>query len=100
MWVKVAGVSELSEGQGKTVVAEGKSLALFRHEGKYRALDNTCPHRGGPLGEGHLEDGEVVCPWHAWAFEVTSGKCRVLPGQADVKTYPVKVEGNDVFVDV
>jgi NAD(P)H-dependent nitrite reductase small subunit len=98
-WVKVAKASDFSEGQGKTVIANEKEIALFMHKGKFCALDNTCPHRGGPLGEGHLENGEVVCPWHAWAFEVTTGKCRVLPGEVDAKTYPVKVEGEDVLVD-
>jgi nitrite reductase (NADH) small subunit len=99
MWTKVAKVSEFTEGQGRTVLAGAKELALFLYKGKFHALDSVCPHRGGPLGEGHLEDGEVVCPWHAWAFEVGTGKCRVLPGEADVAVFPVKVEGEDVLVD-
>lgn len=100
-WTRVGKASEFAEGQGRTViVGGGKELAVFLYKGDFFVLDNVCPHRGGPLGEGHLEDGEVVCPWHAWAFEVGSGRCRVLPGEADVATFPVKVEDGDVFADL
>ncbi len=100
MWTKVAKTSDLSEGQGKTVIAAQKEVALFMYKGKFCALDNTCPHSGGPLGEGHLDDGEVICPWHAWPFDVTTGRSRFVPGEADVRTYPVKVEGGEVLIDV
>src|SRR5262245_21436033 len=99
MWTKVAKTGDLQDGQGVSVELGGHCIALFKHGGKFKAIDGNCPHRGGPLAQGSIEDGEVVCPWHAWAFNIDTGKSRVLPGQTDLKTYPVKVEGDDVLID-
>ena len=97
MWQKSLKASEILEGQGKVAVLNGKEIALFKHEGKIFALANLCPHRGGPLGEGSLDGGEVICPWHAWGFDVKTGQCRTLP---DVKqpTFEGKVDGEDILV--
>ena len=65
----------------------------------FYALENACPHRGGPLGEGDLEGTEVVCPWHAWRFDVTTGASPVNPKTA-VRTFPVEVAGDEVRVAV
>ncbi|MBI3251802.1 MAG: nitrite reductase small subunit NirD [Candidatus Omnitrophica bacterium] len=99
MWQKVATISEIEEGQAKPVDAGGKPVALFKVEGQFYALDNTCPHRGGPLGEGYLKGTEVTCPWHAWTFDVKTGACQGIPGVKQA-TFPVKIEGDDVLVDV
>ena len=98
MWQKVCKLSEISEGSGKTLQCSGPVLALFNVGGKIYAMDNTCPHRGGPLGEGSVEDGLVTCPWHAWSFDVKTGECKTAPGTQQ-KTYPAKVESGDIFVD-
>lgn len=92
-----AHVGEIPDGQGKTVELGGKSIALFNDGGKYYATDNGCLHRGGPLGEGHVKDHIVSCPWHMWGFDITSGVCTVNP-EFKIETYPVKVEGNDILV--
>jgi pyruvate oxidase len=63
-WFKVAELGELPEGRVKTVVAGRRSLALTHWQGRYGALDNRCPHQGGPLGEGSIEKGWLRCPWH------------------------------------
>ena len=70
---------------------------MTRHEGNYAALDNRCPHQGGPLGEGSIENGLLRCPWHGWDFDPTTGK---PPGGYDdgVKTYPVEVRDDGVYV--
>ena len=95
--VKVANTDELEPGQGKVVEVEGKEIALFNVDGTFYALDNTCVHRGGPLGEGDL-DGEVVtCPWHNWEYNVTTGACVTNPS-ACVARFPVAVEGSDVKI--
>ena len=65
-WHRVAGLDELPEGRVKTVVAGGRALALSHHDGRYGALDNRCPHQGGPLGEGSIEKGWLRCPWHGY----------------------------------
>ncbi len=98
-FVKVASTSDLKPGENKPVNVNGNEIALFNVDGKFFALANTCPHRGGPLGEGFLEENVVTCPWHGWRFDVKSGVSPVMP-TAKVTTYEVKVEGNDVMVAV
>lgn len=98
-FVKAASVHDIKPGQGKTVTANGKEIALFNVNGKFFAIDNTCPHRGGPLGEGELEDSIVTCPWHGWRFNVETGISPVNPA-AMVPKYEVKIEGNDVLVNL
>jgi nitrite reductase/ring-hydroxylating ferredoxin subunit len=98
-WVKVASKSELSPGQCKTVRADGKSVALYNADGTFYATDDVCIHKGGPLGEGALEGTTITCPWHQWQYDVTTGKNTVNP-QMGVDTYPVKVEGDDVMIEI
>jgi nitrite reductase (NADH) small subunit len=59
-------------------------------------MDNVCPHRGGPLGQGLIEEGKLICPWHAWAIDLKTGEVTHSP-QAKVETYEVKTEGDDVL---
>ena len=99
MWRKAAKTSEWEDGQGKPVALGDKQLALFKVGGQFYALDNACPHRGGPLGEGHLDGAEVTCPWHAWTFDVKTGDCLSTPDTKQ-KTFPVKVEGDDILIDL
>jgi nitrite reductase (NADH) small subunit len=61
-------------------------------------MDNVCPHRGGPLGAGVIDDGKLICPWHGWQFDPTTGKSIQVP-DAGVAIYPISVEGDDVFVE-
>lgn len=98
-WLKVAKLSEIPDGAGVTVQAKGTAIALFRSGRSVHALLNSCAHRGGPLGEGSIDDGKVICPWHAWEFELGTGKCPQAPG-TNQPVYPVKVEGEDVYIDV
>lgn len=95
---KVATVNEVAPGQGKPILVNGKPIALFNVNGKFFAIDNTCPHAGGPLGEGMLEQNTVVCPWHGWEFDVTNGACTV-PGGFQLKSYKVEVKDNEVWVE-
>jgi nitrite reductase/ring-hydroxylating ferredoxin subunit len=95
--IKVAEVSDLQPGEGKTVVAGSQELALFNVGGKFYCVDNVCPHRGGPLGEGTLDGTVVTCPWHGWRFDVCTGTSPVIP-TAKVQAFECVVEGNDVKV--
>jgi nitrite reductase/ring-hydroxylating ferredoxin subunit len=79
------------------VEINGKALALFNIDGTFYAIDNTCLHRGGPLGEGEVEGDEVSCPWHGWQYNVKTGVCVNNPA-AKVATYQVKVDGTDLKV--
>ena len=99
MWTKVSRVSEIEEGKSKIVAAGGKEIALFKISGAIYAIHNTCPHRGGPLGEGYAEGLGVTCPWHAWTFDLKTGACQMMP---DIKqpVFKVKVEDGDISLDV
>jgi len=96
-FVNVAKVSDVKEGEGKTVEANGKTIALFNVDGKFYAIDNTCKHAGGPLGEGVCDGNIVTCPWHGWKYDVTTGVSPVNP-QVKMDTFEVQVEGEDIKV--
>ena len=98
-FVRVAAVSDVSPGDCLTADVDGTVVAIYNVGGKFYATSNTCLHRGGPLGEGELEDGIVTCPWHGWQYDVTNGDCQMNPN-LKVATYPVEVEGDDVKVAV
>ncbi len=95
-WLKVLEPDQLPEGRVATVTCRHLTLCLTRHEGAYGALDNKCPHQGGPLGEGSIENGLLRCPWHGWDYDPITGKA---PGFDDgVETYPVEVRDDGVYV--
>jgi nitrite reductase/ring-hydroxylating ferredoxin subunit len=96
-FVPVAKVADLKPGECRTVMTDGRELALFNVGGKFYCLDNVCPHRGGPLAEGTLDGNVVTCPWHGWRFDVTTGVSPVVP-TAKVEKFDCVVEGNDVKV--
>ena len=91
--------SELPAGSGKVVEAGGKQIALFHADGRFYAMDNTCAHRGGPLGEGALDGTTVTCPWHGWEYDVTTGACR-MNEQVKLATYPVRSDGDQLVIEV
>ncbi len=94
----VAKKNEISSGTGTTVDVNGKELALFQIDGEFYAIDNTCPHAGGPLGDGELDGNVVTCPWHGAEFDCTTGEFLSPPAPSGVETYEVKVDGDDVNV--
>lgn len=97
--IVVCKASDVKAGEGKVVLVGSDEIALFRVEEKFYACTNTCPHRGGPIGEGQLEGRIVTCPWHGWEFDVTTGKMPVNPN-IGITTYPVAVVGDDLAVVV
>jgi nitrite reductase (NADH) small subunit len=94
---RVAGTSDVTPGTGIVAEVGDQSIAVFNVDGTFYAIENTCVHRGGPLGEGELEGDIVTCPWHAWQYNVKTGVSVNNPS-ASVKTYQVKVEGPDIKV--
>ncbi len=99
-FVPVATIDELPPGKAKQVQLDGKTLALFNLAGTYYAIDDTCPHRGGPLSEGDIEGEEVTCPWHGAVFKITTGEVLTPPAQTDLACYNVRVEGRNVEVEL
>jgi nitrite reductase (NADH) small subunit len=96
-FVRVAGTADVKPGNGMVAEVNGKTIALFNVDGTYYAIDNTCVHRGGPLGEGDLDADVVTCPWHGWQFNVKTGACVNNPS-ARVVSYQVSVEGSDIKI--
>jgi len=101
LFIKVGTTQELEalEG-GKLVEAAGQRIAIFNVGGRYWAIEDKCPHRGGPLSEGMLAEDEVVCPWHGSRFNVRTGAVVTPPAQRNVKSFPVRVIGTDVEVEI
>ena len=103
VWCKVAEPNALQAGEVRSVQAGSKTVALTYFNGEYGALDNACPHQGGPLSEGSIEcegdDCWLRCPWHGWDFHPLSGKS---PGgfEDGVDTYPVEVRDDGIYVQV
>ena len=98
-FVRVAGTADVAPGAGIVASVNGKEYAVFNLDGTFRVIDNTCLHRGGPLGEGELEGKVVTCPWHGWQYDVTSG-CNLDDETECVERYDVKVENGAVLVAV
>ncbi len=98
-FVAVLSVADLPPGRAAEVSVASRSVALFNVGGTFHALANTCPHRGGPLGQGFLEGSEVSCPWHNYTFDVTTGENVVDPA-LKIERFEVKVEDGRVFVKV
>lgn len=96
-FVTVARVADVAPGTAKAVVVGEREIALFNVDGTFYALDNTCPHQGGPLAEGWIEGRRVTCPWHAWTFELASGSM-TLGDFARVDTFEVRLEHDAVRV--
>jgi len=96
VWTKVLEANELPEGRIKPVTCRHRTLCMTHHQGQYGALDNRCPHQGGPLGEGSIEKGLLRCPWHGWDYDPITGKA---PGYDDgVETFAVEERDDGVYV--
>lgn len=98
-FVKVAETKDIPSGQGRTVEANGREVAVFNVGGMFYAVHNTCKHRGGSLGEGELDGNVVTCPLHAWTYDVKTGECFDDPA-CGIETFPARVEGNDVLIEI
>ena len=98
-FVRTVKVAEVPAGTIRELQVEGKAVAVANVGGKFFAINNTCLHRGGPLGEGSMEGKVVTCPWHGWQFDVTTGKAVQNPA-AGVDCYHTEVRGEDLFIDL
>jgi nitrite reductase (NADH) small subunit len=98
--VKVANFSELPPGTGRQVQVSGRAVAVFNVDGTIHAIDGTCTHRGGPLGEGKLNGTVVTCPWHGGEFDVRTGAVLGPPPTQGVRAYKVLIEGDSIVVEV
>ena len=98
-FVEVAKEADFADNQGKVVEVQGKQIALYKREGKFYALENECKHQGGSLGEGFIEEKNVVCPLHGWKYNIETGDHAAMPNQK-IEIFETKVEDGKVFIDV
>ena len=98
-FIKVANTSDIPVGRAVVVEVSGHTIALFNVNGEFFALDNTCMHRGGPLGEGFVDQNNltVQCPWHGWIYSLATG-ASLFDSMAKVEKFDVKVEGEEVMI--
>jgi nitrite reductase (NADH) small subunit len=100
LFTKLTTQSELPpENEAREFPCGDKMVCVANVNGTITAMDNVCLHRGGPLGQGMVEGGKIICPWHGWAYDPKTGEAG-HNSSAKVAVYPVKVEGGDVLVDV
>jgi nitrite reductase (NADH) small subunit/3-phenylpropionate/trans-cinnamate dioxygenase ferredoxin subunit len=97
---KVADRESLAPGRATVVEVGSERIALFNVAGTFYAIGDTCTHRGGPLSEGSLDGSTVTCPWHGARFDVCSGRNLTPPAPGEVPCYRVRVQGNDVEVEI
>jgi nitrite reductase/ring-hydroxylating ferredoxin subunit/DMSO/TMAO reductase YedYZ heme-binding membrane subunit len=97
-WVPVCRVDEIPEGRARVVTAAGDRVAVFKYDGKVAALSNACQHQNGPLGEGCVKDGKVVCPWHGYEYLPDCGRSPE-PFAERVPTFRVTIENGVVLLD-
>ena len=100
-FIKVASTSELPAGQAKVVQVGDRTIAVFNVGGEFYALDNTCMHRGGPLGEGFVDQRNltVQCPWHGWVYSLATG-VSPIDSMAKVEKFEVRIDGDDVKISL
>lgn len=97
--VRVCAAADVPEGEVRAVACGDRSVAIANVGGELHAIDNLCTHDGGPLGDGRLTGSRVICPRHGAAFDARSGRALTLPAVRGVRSYAVRVEGGDVYVD-
>ncbi len=99
-WIDVASADDVPEDDVIGIDIAGKSLALYQVDGAIYATDNICTHGNARLCDGFLDGHEIECPLHQGKFDIRNGKAMCAPLTEDVRTYPVKIEGSRVFVDL
>lgn len=99
-FVKIASQSELpAANEAKEFKCGDKEICVANVDGTYSAMDNNCLHRGGPLGEGIIANGKLICPWHAWAWDPQTGQS-THDRNVKLATYPLKIENGDVMIEM
>lgn len=86
-----------ADGEARSFACADRTICIARIDGILTAIDDLCPHRGGPLGQGVVEGNHIVCPWHGWEFNALTGQS-ISPPNTALDTFELKIEGNNVFV--
>jgi nitrite reductase (NADH) small subunit len=96
-FIKLTTTSDLpAPNEAKEIPCGDKMICVANVNGQFLAVDNVCVHQGGPLGEGVVHKGKIVCPWHGWEYDLKTGD--LAPGKPGVRPYELKTEGTDVLI--
>ena len=98
-WIELGKLDDLPQGRGRTFVAGTRRIAVFNDGGEYLAIDDACPHQGSSLGAGAFHEGRVICPQHAWVFDLRSGECP-RGSHEPVQVYPTRCADGAIQVQV
>ena len=99
-FIAVAKIGDVEDGDRLYIEIDDQELVVFNLAGEYFAIGDVCSHDDGPLGEGEIEDYEVICPRHGARFDVRSGQVTALPAVTDIPAYPVRVSGEDIEIGI
>lgn len=97
-YVKVGRTSDVPQGRPEVFDVEDRQIAVYRLDDGYYAIDDICTHDGGPLADGEVEGQEVICPRHGARFDIKTGAVRAMPAVTPVESYPVRLEGDDLYI--
>lgn len=99
-WIRIASIHDIPLREGRAVEVLGREIALFNLGSRFVAVENRCPHRGGPLSDGIVTGGMVVCPLHSWKVCLASGAVKKPQAEACVETYPTRIEDGVVLMQL
>ncbi len=99
-WLDVASVDEILPGECQGLVIENQRIAIVNHDGQFYAVEDNCTHAGFPLSQGCVEEDKLICPLHGAAFCVKTGKVLDGPAFEDIATYPIRVAGDKIQIDM
>jgi 3-phenylpropionate/trans-cinnamate dioxygenase ferredoxin component len=97
-FVRVGKASDVPQGRAEVFDVEDRKIAVFRLDDAFYAIEDICTHDGGPLADGEVEEDQVICPRHGSRFDIKTGEALTLPAVTPVDTYPVRVEGNELYI--
>src|SRR6267142_1169006 len=97
--VRICPAAEVPSEGAKLITLDQQELAIIAHGGKFYAVENRCPHKGGPLGLGQLRNGILTCPWHRFRFELETGKSVTNPAMR-ARIYPVVIEDRNLVLTI
>lgn len=96
---RVANIEAVPAGEVRVLTCGGRELAVANLGGEVYAIDNVCTHDGGPLGEGQLRNGRIICPRHGAAFDPKTGRALTLPAVRGVRAYSAAIEDGGIYID-
>jgi nitrite reductase/ring-hydroxylating ferredoxin subunit len=99
-YVAIGPAAAVPVGEMRELVVEDVELVVVNLDGELTAFANRCPHQGGPLAKGKLQDGVIWCPWHLWQFDAKTGRARFPEGYTRAARYPLKIEDGQILVDL